>query len=307
MEDDHILLPPTGSARQQASNSCGKGTAYTIFSLLGVLLLAGQAVTVYFVYQHDNQITKLNKNTQQLKLDSLTGSISKNVQRSGPKMAIANVMPLALNEPEVKRTDTDPFRSMTYCCLSVLDSVVGFSQFTPIREKRLNCLSSYIAISKRENPTRNFPELKSNFMENMGHLKIHMGYNDWKEFETWMHKWLIFQLAQKADNEKGKTKCQKEECVKGVHPGKLCAHCDKKGNYLPMQCHSGTGYCWCVYKDGTEIEGTKIRGRPDCTGITNQSGPTARPTRRLPKNGTLLQPPQGILDPENATYSGDQY
>ncbi|XP_032066474.1 HLA class II histocompatibility antigen gamma chain isoform X2 [Thamnophis elegans] len=253
MEDDHILLPPTGSARQQASNSCSKGTAYTIFSLLGVLLLAGQAVTVYFVYQHDNQITKLNKNTQQLKLDSLTGSISKNVQRSGPKMAIANVMPLALNEHE----------------------------FLQMEKKLTNSTEDQVKrMLLRENPTRNFPELKSNFMENLGHLKIHMGYNDWKEFETWMHKWLIFQLAQKADNEKGKTKCQKEECVKGVHIGKLCAHCDKKGNYLPMQCHSSTGYCWCVYKDGTEIEGTKIRGRPNCT---------------------------GILDPENATYSGDQY
>lgn len=29
------------------------------------------------------------------------------VQRSGPKMAIANVMPLALNEPEVNRTDSE--------------------------------------------------------------------------------------------------------------------------------------------------------------------------------------------------------
>ncbi|KAM6469322.1 HLA class II histocompatibility antigen gamma chain isoform 1-T1 [Liasis olivaceus] len=253
MEDDHhILLPQPGSAGQQARASCSRGTAYTVFSLLGVLLLAGQAVTVYFVYQHDNQISKLTKSTQQLKLDSLTSSISKNV-KSSPKMAIANVMPLALNEPEFLKME---------------------SQLTNSTEDQVK------RMLLRENPTRTFPELKSNFLENMGQLKIRMTYNDWKDFETWMHKWLIFQMAQKQNSEeKVKTKCQEEECGKGVHPGRFCAKCDEKGDYLPRQCRASSGYCWCVYKNGTMIEGSKIRGRPDCA---------------------------GILDPENVTYSGDQ-
>ncbi|XP_026552393.1 HLA class II histocompatibility antigen gamma chain [Pseudonaja textilis] len=277
MEDDHILLPPTGSTGQQARNSCSRGTAYTIFSLLGVLLLAGQAVTVYFVYQHDNQITKLTKNTQQLKLDSLTSSISKKVQRPGPKMAIANVMPLGLNEPEFLKMENKLTNS------------------TEDQVKRLLL---------RENPSRTFPELKSTFQENMGHLKIRMAYDDWKEFETWMHKWLIFQMAQKQDTEeKGKTKCQKEECVKGVHPGRFCAHCDGEGSYLPMQCHSSSGYCWCVYKNGTIIEGSKIRGRPDCAGIAGHTEPPVHLTHHLPPTKA---PQGGNLDPENVTYSGDQ-
>ncbi|KAM3849066.1 LOW QUALITY PROTEIN: HLA class II histocompatibility antigen gamma chain [Vipera latastei] len=273
MEDDHILLPPSGSAGPQARGSCGRGTAYTVFSLLGVLLLAGQAVTVYFVYQHDNQINKLTKNTQQLKLDSLTGSISKNV-RSGPKMAIANVMPLALNEPE----------------------------FLQMENKLTNSTEDQVKrLLLRENPTRTFPELKSNFLENMGHLKIHMAYNDWKEFETWMHKWLIFQMAHKQNTEEnGKTKCQKEECVKGVHPGRFCAHCDEKGNYLPMQCHSSSGYCW--WDNGTMIEDTLIRGRPDCDGIAGHTEPV-HPTHHSPETKI---PQGGIMDPENVTYSGDQ-
>ncbi|XP_015675413.1 HLA class II histocompatibility antigen gamma chain isoform X1 [Protobothrops mucrosquamatus] len=270
MEDDHILLPPS---RPQARSSCSRGTAYTVFSLLGALLLAGQAVTVYFVYQHDNQINKLTKNTQQLKLDSLIGSISKNV-RSGPKMAIANVMPLALNEPE----------------------------FLLMENKLTNSTEDQVKrLLLRENPTRTFPELKSNFLENMGQLKIHMAYNDWKEFETWMHKWLIFQMAQKQDTE-GKTKCQKEECVKGVHPGRFCAHCDEKGNYLPMQCLPSSGYCWCVYNNGTKIEGSSILGRPDCDGIAGPTEPV-RPTHHSPET---KNPQGGILDPENVTYSGDQ-
>ncbi|XP_070595166.1 HLA class II histocompatibility antigen gamma chain [Erythrolamprus reginae] len=276
MEDEHILLPPTGSAGQQARNSCSRGSAYTVFSLLGVLLLAGQAVTVYFVYQHDNQITKLTMSTQQLKLDSLNDRMSKNVQRSGPKLAMANMMPLALNEPEFLLMESK------------------LSNSTKDQVKRLLL---------RENPTRTFPQLKSNFLENMGYLKIRMPYNDWKDFETWMHNWLIFQMAQNQNTEeKVKTKCQKEECVKGIHPGRFCAHCDEKGNYLPLQCHSSIGYCWCVYKNGTIIEGSKIKGRPDCTGIAGNTEAPNHPTHHFP---ATKAPKGGNLDPENVTYSGD--
>ena len=31
-----------------------------------------------------------------------------------------------------------------------------------------------------------------------------------------------------------------------------------------MQCWHATGYCWCVDETGTAIEGTTMRGRPDC-------------------------------------------
>uniref|UniRef100_A0A8C5RQV2 Uncharacterized protein n=1 Tax=Laticauda laticaudata TaxID=8630 RepID=A0A8C5RQV2_LATLA len=144
-----------------------RGTAYTIFSLLGVLLLAGQAVTVYFVYQHDNQITKLTKNTQQLKLGSLTN------------MGAPSNFLLFWNK-----------------------SLFSLLQFLKMENKLTNSTEDQVKrLLLRENPSRTFPELKSTFQENMGHLKIRMAYNDWKEFETWMHKWLIFQMAQKQDTE----------------------------------------------------------------------------------------------------------
>lgn len=31
-----------------------------------------------------------------------------------------------------------------------------------------------------------------------------------------------------------------------------------------MQCWHATGYCWCVDSEGHPIEGTTMRGRPDC-------------------------------------------
>lgn len=43
--------------------------------------------------------------------------------------------------------------------------------------------------------------------------------------------------------------------------------CDGDGYYLPTQCHSGSGTCWCVDKHGVEFTNTRRRGRPDCEGL----------------------------------------
>ncbi|XP_042304839.1 HLA class II histocompatibility antigen gamma chain [Sceloporus undulatus] len=243
MEDDQNNLlpnPPADVVGQPARSSCSRRTIYTTLSILVALLIAGQALTVFFVYHHNERITKLAKDTAELKLGSLTQKLSQNSKPANRmKMSMVNMMPLVMRDDE----------SLAY--------EAKLTNSTEDQVKR---------VLLRENPLRKFPELNNNFLENIGQLRKRMDYEDWKAFETWMHKWLLFQMAQnQIPEEKVKTKCQQEECTKGIHLGRFCAQCDENGNYLPKQCHHSTGFCWCVYKNGTEIEGTKGRGPLECT------------------------------------------
>ncbi|XP_005996047.1 nidogen-2 [Latimeria chalumnae] len=56
--------------------------------------------------------------------------------------------------------------------------------------------------------------------------------------------------------------------------------CDDLGNFTPLQCHGKTDYCWCVDKDGREIEGTRSQHgvSPPC--LPSVAPPTVRPAPR---------------------------
>ncbi|XP_048581312.1 uncharacterized protein LOC5512067 isoform X7 [Nematostella vectensis] len=47
-------------------------------------------------------------------------------------------------------------------------------------------------------------------------------------------------------------------------PGLFVPECKPDGTYEGMQCHVGTGLCWCVDRWGHEIIGTRVKGSPDC-------------------------------------------
>ncbi|KAH0629840.1 hypothetical protein JD844_012259 [Phrynosoma platyrhinos] len=250
MEEDRSNLlpsPPADGVGQPARSSCSRGTIYTALSILVALLIAGQALTVFFVYHHNERITKLTKDTVELKLESLTQKLPQNTKPANRmQMSMVNMMPLVMRDDES------------------LEYEAKLTNSTEDQVKR---------VLLQGNPLRKFPELNSNFMENIGQLRKRMDYEDWKAFETWMHKWLLFQMAQnQIPEEKVKTKCQREECAEGIHLGRFCAQCDENGYYLPKQCHHSTGFCWCVYKNGTEIEGTKVRGPLECTDNANKEG-----------------------------------
>uniref|UniRef100_A0A8C9JC31 Nidogen 1 n=1 Tax=Panthera tigris altaica TaxID=74533 RepID=A0A8C9JC31_PANTA len=60
--------------------------------------------------------------------------------------------------------------------------------------------------------------------------------------------------------------CKLEEHILGAagaadppRPGLFVPECDEHGHYVPTQCHGSTGYCWCVDRDGRELEGTRTR------------------------------------------------
>ncbi|KAL1780690.1 nidogen-2 [Sigmodon hispidus] len=52
--------------------------------------------------------------------------------------------------------------------------------------------------------------------------------------------------------------------------------CDEQGNFVPLQCHGNTGFCWCVDQNGHEVPGTQTppgSTPPHC-------GPPSEPTQR---------------------------
>ncbi|XP_062904848.1 nidogen-2 isoform X5 [Mobula hypostoma] len=75
-------------------------------------------------------------------------------------------------------------------------------------------------------------------------------------------------------NERPKSACeqqreriQTEMSLRGPLVGHHIPQCDEEGNFRPMQCHSSTGYCWCVYENGQEVPGTRTApgtGQPRC-------------------------------------------
>ncbi|XP_029454190.1 nidogen-2 [Rhinatrema bivittatum] len=80
-------------------------------------------------------------------------------------------------------------------------------------------------------------------------------------------------------------------------PQQYVPQCDYLGNFSPLQCHGNSGYCWCVDKDGREIQGTRTEPgfTPACipTVAPPPMKPSPRPDVTLPAVGTFLLYAQG--------------
>ncbi|XP_032929033.1 HLA class II histocompatibility antigen gamma chain isoform X1 [Catharus ustulatus] len=238
--------------------------AFSTLSILVALLIAGQAVTIYFVYQQSGQISKLTKTSQKLQLDALQMKMPANAKPVN-KMKMAKA-----NTPLVMRS------------MNVLHPA-PFEDF-PVKAPASNKTEDQVKhLLLQADPSRMFPELEDNLMDNLKRLKSTMTYTDWQSFESWMHKWLLFQMAKNPKSEdrkaipaeKVQTKCQAEATFGKDQLGRFRPQCDENGDYLPKQCHFSTGFCWCCYKNGTKIEGTETRGKLDCPGTAAPSAVTA--------------------------------
>lgn len=55
--------------------------------------------------------------------------------------------------------------------------------------------------------------------------------------------------------------------------------CDDLGHFTPMQCHGKSDFCWCVDRDGREVQGTRSQpgSTPACkhpgAALTHPGGP----------------------------------
>ncbi|KAG8516603.1 Nidogen-1, partial [Galemys pyrenaicus] len=77
-------------------------------------------------------------------------------------------------------------------------------------------------------------------------------------------------------------------------PGLFVPQCDEHGHYMPTQCHGSTGYCWCVDRDGREVEGTRTRPgmRPPCLSTV---APPVHPGPSVPTAVVPLPPGTHLL------------
>jgi len=59
---------------------------------------------------------------------------------------------------------------------------------------------------------------------------------------------------------------QRKEAMDNLHKGLMgvtIPSCTKNGDWAPVQCDDG-GYCFCVTPKGEKVDGTSVRGTPDC-------------------------------------------
>ncbi|XP_062357978.1 HLA class II histocompatibility antigen gamma chain isoform X3 [Cinclus cinclus] len=182
-EEQRDLISDRGSGVLSAGDTqrsaLRRKATFSTLSILVALLIAGQAVTIYFVYQQSGQISKLTKTSQKLQLDALQMKLSASTKPVNKmKMAKANT-PLVMSV-----LHPAPFED--------------FLVKAPASNKTEDQVKHLLL---QADPSKMFPELKDNLMDNLKHLRSTMTHMDWKSFESWMHKWLLFEMAKNPKSE----------------------------------------------------------------------------------------------------------
>ncbi|NXT20998.1 HG2A protein, partial [Syrrhaptes paradoxus] len=189
----------------------GRKAALSTLSILVALLIAGQAATIYFVYQQSGQISKLTKTSQTLQLEALQRKMPASAKPANKmKMAMVN-MPLAMKVLPLAPSGGVMVRAAhcCWCCRppqarcqpSRCPFAFSPQNVGPASNKTEDQVKHLLL---QADPRKMFPELKDNLMDNLKRLKHTMTDADWKSFESWMHKWLLFEMAKNPKPEEPK-------------------------------------------------------------------------------------------------------
>ncbi|XP_040188359.1 SPARC-related modular calcium-binding protein 1 isoform X5 [Rana temporaria] len=100
----------------------------------------------------------------------------------------------------------------------------------------------------------------------------------------------------------GQSKCRLErtqalEQAKKPQEAVFIPECNEDGSFTQVQCHTYTGYCWCVTPDGKPVSGSSVQNKtPVCSGIEESLGSvTDKPSSQGnsgKKGSVILSPPQ---------------
>ncbi|XP_018410450.1 PREDICTED: HLA class II histocompatibility antigen gamma chain isoform X1 [Nanorana parkeri] len=282
--------------RQSRTVTCTKKTVMPILSIFVALLIAGQAVSVYFISQQQSTISHLQETTTALKLKDMMKNLPGSPQsQNRPKLRMASFnIPLAFKDTDGSSPN--------------LEEIAEGSN-------KIEDAVKYMLL--RTNPLRTYPSLNGTVLDNLRKLKKNLSDQEWMVFDAWMQQWYLFYLVQNTDTPKTapaptgtrnllttQKKDQRpagrspsgnlvyasitystdtepsiigespsgasvlSECMAkaSVHalPGAYLPQCDENGGFKATQCWRSTGYCWCVYKNGTEIPDTRSRAKIDC-------------------------------------------
>ncbi|NWV40275.1 HG2A protein, partial [Grantiella picta] len=185
-EEQRDLISDRGSAVLNTGDTqrsaLRRKAAFSTVSILIALLIAGQAVTVYFVYQQSGQISKLTKTSQSLQLEAL--------QRKLPASAkpVDKMKMVMASSPMIMR--------VSHPALFEDPEVMG-----PASNKTEDIVKHLLL---QADPGKKFPELKDSPIDNLKKLRKTMTHTDWKSFESWLEKWLLFVKANNPELEERK-------------------------------------------------------------------------------------------------------
>ncbi|XP_038652158.1 H-2 class II histocompatibility antigen gamma chain-like isoform X2 [Scyliorhinus canicula] len=277
------------------SNKCSRSLLWGGVTVLAAMLIAGQVVSVMFLLKQQDKITHLQKTT-----DRIENKYSSSRNPVRPKQMMIRPMmmdlPIAYIDPKMehpKAPKTTPAKPMTLLeqvqeQLKKENTTQMIPEFNSTFSTNLNLLKESMPESDWQNfetwlqnwllfqliqekktaPTTSPPQPAPEPKPQPSGRKI---------YSSIAMRPMMVDMPVAADAKakspkvvpaakvlKADTDCERRRTKARIIPGAFLPNCDEMGNYEVKQCWPSTGFCWCVYLNGTKIEGTDSRHQLNC-------------------------------------------